>query len=85
MGGSCMTNACPTRGVPEEPVFPKDGVARKTVLAKRRGQESLRTMMPPSPPAAHGRVAFSARRVVSFFARHVGPNRRRHADGTLRA
>jgi len=35
--------------LPHQTVFPKAGVPRKTVLAKRRGQESLRTMMPPAP------------------------------------
>ena len=39
---------------PKSRCSPKDGVPRKTVLAKRRGQESLRTIMPPSPLAAHG-------------------------------
>jgi hypothetical protein len=67
---------------PKSRCSPKDGVPRKTVLAKRRGQESLRTMMPPSPLAAHGRVAFSPRRVASFLPCRRRPGRRRHADGS---
>jgi hypothetical protein len=52
---------------PKSRCSPKDGVPRKTVLAKRRGQESLRTMMPPSPwPRTAGGIFAPARR--EFFA-----------------
>ena len=71
--------------LPCQTVFPKDGMARKTVRPNRRGQESLRNMMPPRIRLAHGGVAFSARRAGIFFAAARVSGGVRHAGGTLGA